>query len=768
MGNKQGSDEDCTQPKFKNENNSLSENTEIGAQLKQVPILSGYSTKDLNKLGSVLEQKKYNDGDIIIKQGEIGNGFYIVQKGTAKVTKSEPGKDDVVLGQLKAGDYFGEIALLDNQARGATVTAVGECICYYLRRSQFQQHFNASNSSFNVKFAKRAAISAEAIKEQMDNYSSSKPKDAKTDKDDDQRALILQAIKDNVLFLDFNTDQLEEIIGEMYLEKVTEGTEIIKQGDRGDKFYVIESGTFDVTKDSKKVAERKKGQAFGELALMYNALRAASVVATSDSVLWVTDRYSFRHLTAQINTRDTQKYIEYLGTVELLKPLTEESRELLADAFDETNFPAGHTIFKQGDEGDVMYILRTGNVVVQKDGKEVSRLKEGQYFGERALLKDEPRAATIITVGECNCLHLNKQAFNILLGPLQDILDSKQDDYGMGDDEKKSSGGSKKNQLDSKIKYENLVPLGTLGQGSFGYVQLVQDKTTKATYALKAVNKQVIVETGQQSHIMSEKNVMAMLNHPFIIRLHQTFKDRDRLYFLLEPVLGGELFTLLRALTLFDTTTARFYAGSVVLAFEYMHSLNVIFRDLKPENILLDGEGYLKITDFGFAKVMKTARTLTLCGTPDYLAPEIVAGKGHGKGVDWWTLGILIYEMLASTPPFYDEDPMKLYAKIMTGDMTYPPHFSKHAVSLVKKLLNHKPSRRLGVVKGGPQKIKDHPWFNGLDWDKLYNRQEQVPIVPQIKNDMDLSNFDDVQDLENDPIPQYIEDSRNPDWDADF
>jgi len=356
-----------------------------------------------------------------------------------------------------------------------------------------------------------------------------------------------------------------------------------------------------------------------------------------------------------------------------------------------------------------------------------------------------------------------------LLGPLDAILKKKQNEYGLDDEKKEIVGpGAQKGKLDAGIKFKNLKILGTLGKGSFGHVQLVQDVVSGGTYALKAVNKSVIVETGQHQHIISEKNVMSQLNHPFITRLYQTFKDRDRLFFLLEPVLGGELFTLLRALTLFDTTTTRFYAGCVVLAFEYMHQLDIIYRDLKPENILLDGGGYLKITDFGFAKKMTSPRTMTLCGTPDYLAPEIVAGKGHGKGVDWWTLGILIYEMLASTPPFYDEDPMKIYAKIMTTDMNFPPHFSKPAVSLIKKLLNHKPTRRLGVVKGGSRKIKDHPWFEGLDWEKLFQKKEKAPIVPQIKNNCDLSNFDDIQDEEPEHIPTYVEDKRFPDWDADF
>jgi len=258
---------------------------------------------------------------------------------------------------------------------------------------------------------------------------------------------------------------------------------------------------------------------------------------------------------------------------------------------------------------------------------------------------------------------------------------------------------------------------------------------------------------------------MQSLKHPFCIRLHNTYKDKNRLYFLLEPSLGGELFSVLRARTLFDEDTARFYAGSVVLAFEYMHSKNIIYRDLKPENLLLDDRGFLKVTDFGFAKELLTGRTWTLCGTPDYLAPEIVAGKGHGKGVDWWTLGVFIYEMLASYPPFYDEDPMKTYAKIMHGNIAFPSHFSKEAVNLVQKLLHHKPTKRLGVVKGGAKLIKKHAWFKNFDFDKLYNREVKPPIVPKIKSTEDLTNFDQFND-EPPKIEAYEDDGSN--WDAEF
>eukprot|EP00494_Astrolonche_serrata_P027337 UN27600 len=179
---------------------------------------------------------------------------------------------------------------------------------------------------------------------------------------------------------------------------------------------------------------------------------------------------------------------------------------------------------------------------------------------------------------------------------------------------------------------------------------------------------------------------MEMMHHEFLVNLIATYKDRLRVYFLLDVCLGGELFTLLRKRRYFDEPVSQFYAACVVEAFDYMHSKSIIYRDLKPENLVLDSSGYLKVTDFGFAKKVED-KTFTLCGTPDYLAPEIVTGQGHGKGVDWWTLGILIYEMLASFPPFFHDEPIETYKKIIKCRIKFPRYFSGESKELIKGLL---------------------------------------------------------------------------------
>jgi len=420
-----------------------------------------------------------------------------------------------------------------------------------------------------------------------------------------------------------------------------------------------------------------------------------------------------------------------------------------------------------------MYLVVSGQVVVTKSEnggtpQELTRVEPGDYFGERALLNNDVRAATVTCVQATQCLKLDRVAFNLLLGPLEDLLKRRVASYnaapaGHGAPGKEGSD-SEVEQLDRSIRFEDLVHVAVLGRGSFGHVTLVKHRVTTKPYALKAVSKAQIVETSQEEHIMNEKKIMATVHHPFYVNLITTFNSKNLLYFLLEPSLGGELFTVLRKHRFFHENTAKFYAAHIILGFECMHAKHYVYRDLKPENLLLGTDGYLKITDFGFAKKVK-GRTWTLCGTPEYLAPEIVSNKGHNQAVDWWTVGILIYEMLASFTPFYHDDYMKMYAKIARGKFKCPSHLTKHAREIIKEFLQVVPTKRLGVVKGGAKLIRKHKWFSGFNWEDLLARKIAAPIIPTVRDPFDVSNFDPVEDAE--PVEEY--DGRDDgNWDAGF
>lgn len=285
----------------------------------------------------------------------------------------------------------------------------------------------------------------------------------------------------------------------------------------------------------------------------------------------------------------------------------------------------------------------------------------------------------------------------------------------------------------------------TLGTGSFGRVRFATHKETNTYWAIKMLRKAEVVRLQQVEHILSEKSILLCLDHPFIVNFAGAFQDKKMLYMVLEYVCGGEIFSYLRESGRFDQKTARFYAAQVVLIFEYLHRLNFIYRDLKPENLLIDAEGFLKITDFGFAKCV-TFKTYTLCGTPEYIAPEVLLNKGHGKGVDWWSLGVFLYEMLFGHPPFCDDDPMAIYRQILSGKFSLPTFFDRSAKSLIKKLLTADLTKRYGCMKNGAEDVKNHSFFAGINWEDLYARKVTPFIIPNVTTATDTSNFEQYPD----------------------
>ncbi|GAW19232.1 hypothetical protein ANO14919_087170 [Xylariales sp. No.14919] len=285
--------------------------------------------------------------------------------------------------------------------------------------------------------------------------------------------------------------------------------------------------------------------------------------------------------------------------------------------------------------------------------------------------------------------------------------------------------------------------LRTLGTGSFGRVHLVQSKHNQRFYAVKVLKKAQVVKMKQVEHTNDERRMLGEVKHPFLITLWGTFQDARNLYMVMDFVEGGELFSLLRKSGRFPNPVAKFYAAEVTLALEYLHSRNIIYRDLKPENLLLDRHGHLKITDFGFAKRVPD-KTWTLCGTPDYLAPEVVSNKGYNKSVDWWSLGILIYEMLCGYTPFWDSgSPMKIYENILRGKVKYPAYVHPDAQDLLERLITPDLTKRLGNLYGGPQDVKGHPWFSEVTWDRLSRKDIDAPYTPPVKaGSGDASQFD--------------------------
>jgi serine/threonine protein kinase len=287
--------------------------------------------------------------------------------------------------------------------------------------------------------------------------------------------------------------------------------------------------------------------------------------------------------------------------------------------------------------------------------------------------------------------------------------------------------------------------LSTIGKGSFGTVQLVRSKHNKKLYAMKMMEKRVLQESAQVAQTLTERNAYFNLAHPFCVSAHAAFQTPDLVVMVLDYVPGGELFTRLKEDGKFSEGRARLYAAELALAIGHLHSHGFIYRDLKPENILLDRDGHLKITDFGLVKPEMTsasATTSTFCGTPEYVAPEMLRQQPYTKSVDWWSYGILVYEMLAGIPPFYDDNTNRMYRRIMNEEISYPPNFPPKAEDLVNALCNRDAAARLGASERDVEEIKEHPFFASISWDRVLQRQYTPEWVPHIDSEQDTSHFD--------------------------
>ena len=308
-----------------------------------------------------------------------------------------------------------------------------------------------------------------------------------------------------------------------------------------------------------------------------------------------------------------------------------------------------------------------------------------------------------------------------------------------------SSNEEGNQEFTTKVVRGDFDEMKVLGKGSFGKVLLVRYKKNQKLYAMKILKKAVIMKNNEEIHTKTERKILAKINHPFIVSLYFAFQDEKKLYLITEFMQGGELFYHLHRERFFSNERTQFYAAEIVLALDHLHKNNCIYRDLKPENVLLDKDGHIKLADFGLSKIMlekNKAKAFTLCGTPDYLAPEILEDKGYDKTVDWWSLGALIYEMLVGYSPFKMKKGEQLNIEKYKEPVPLHNHFTPEAKMIITDLLVVEPSKRLGYGSNGTENIKKHPFFKDINWEELYNKKVEPEFVPKIFNELDLGNFD--------------------------
>ena len=698
-------------------------------------------------------------GDIIISQGSSGDFFYLLEQGGASVLK-----DGAHLGAIPAGKSFGDLALLNSSARTATVKANSLCTLWTLDRltlrSFLQEHERKELAG------KMAFLRTVKLFEQISDYT-------------------LEKIADVMQQVVFKAKDV-----------------IFRRGDVGECMYMVVSGRVSIyvssiTGSRTEFVRLGANKFFGELALLDNAPRAASAAAIDKCTCWTVDRSNFVALVGSVKqAREESIGVEILKKVKLMEGLADKQLITVARCLTTVEFAKDDTIIHQGEDGDIFYMIAQGEVIVEINHVEVAHLSDHAFFGEGSLMKNEKRSATIIAATDVVCLSLSRTDFNRLLGPIaeeikaasaarakaaetdqgffgklesltESLFSSSELATGLKDSRAAKATAESQALLASTNKLFDLDQLDrvhVLGHGTFSAVYLVRHTQNDTFYALKVLHKQHLHKTHQERIVFTERDTMKMFDHSFFTALYSTFQDEGCLYMVQQFIPGGDVWQLIYKNNRLERTrtgglrpeTASFYAANVLTVLCHLAEMDVVFRDLKPENFGLDSSGYLRVFDFGCAKVMVGEETSnTMVGTPEYLSPEMIMSKGHGRGVDIWSFGIFLYELLAAKTPFDHANKALIYQNVMGSEeelrvvraclcmplllrcvcvcvcvcvcgcvhelLTNPTPFSllqafakdfdAEAKNLIKRLLVPNPHMRLGMLRLGLADIWAHPFI---------------------------------------------------------
>ncbi|KAJ4770180.1 Protein kinase family protein [Rhynchospora pubera] len=615
----------------------------------------------------------------------------------------------------------------------------------------------------------------------------------------EEEAHIERALDGHFLFRKLTDSQRHVLLDCLHRIEVKPGEIIVQQGGEGDCFYVVGSGEFEVfaiqeengTEITKVLHQytAEKLSSFGELALMYNKPLQASVRAVTSGTLWALRREDFRGIL--VSEFSNLASLKLLRSVDIFSRLTILQLSQIADSLEEVSFSDGEEIISQNDFLDSLYIVRKGQVTLrynpglmnpdacgildlhlkrwdhsqEKNGEILVSVLEGGYFGEWALLNDSVSSLTAISIGDVVCLVINKEKFDEIAGPIslfpeEDVKESNSLEETKSDDVNDVVPLSKKVQI-SDLEWKTCLCATDCGE-----IGLVSVNGSDKIGTLKRFSRRKIKEMGKEAQVLKEKNLIKDLNGTSCIpQILSTCTDQYYLGILLNCHLvcsfGSILYKPL------DESSARFYAASVVVALEELHQRSILYRGISPDILMLDQAGRLQLVDFRFAKSLEGERTYTICGVADSLSPEIVLGRGHGFGADWWALGVLLYFMLQAEMPFgsWRQNELDTLAKIAKGQFVLPSIFSMEAVDLITKLLEVDETARLGSK--GVDLVKSHAWFDGVDWKAVSNATAPVPeeITSRIASciqihgeEVKASPSSPSQDLDNLDFPDWIED----------
>uniref|UniRef100_A0A7I4CQH2 cGMP-dependent protein kinase n=1 Tax=Physcomitrium patens TaxID=3218 RepID=A0A7I4CQH2_PHYPA len=602
----------------------------------------------------------------------------------------------------------------------------------------------------------------------------------------EEEAQIKQALQGNFLFEGLTEKQRQTLISCMDSVEVNAGDIIIRQGFESDLFYIVESGEFEASfsqtgtgsaQDPGKVVHlytADSNPCFGELALLYNKPGQATVRAATNGSLWVLEREAFRG--ALLMQYMQRPLLMILRSLEIFSKLSLSHLQSLSEALTEVTFQAGQVIVEKDQKIDALYITNRGDVdIIYHDGENndaaefqlpraslewtgerCAFIDRGdndpqdpprvKFFGDWVLTNMPAKPITVVATTDVECWCITQQAFENAVGPLSLIL--KEDERYM---EKMSQ--VRRLQLAEvdayafkRITLKDLDWQETVYSTDCCEVGVVFCRKSDDIVSMKRYQRRKVQRLGREGQVLLERSLFKQLRpSPFVPHLLATPIDSDSVALVLNCVLAGPLDLLLRSPL--DENSARYLVANVVLAIELLHKDGVVYRGISPDVLVIDRKGRLQLIDFRFSKKMSDERTFTVCGMADFLAPEVIQGLGHGLASDWWAVGVLMYFMLQTELPFgsWRDNELDVFGRIAHRQLTFPSSFSAEATDLIDKLLVVDPTKRLGCDSHGALAIKGHPWFRGVNWDKLLDCSVEVPseIMTRLQLAIDFLPVDD-------------------------
>lgn len=620
---------------------------------------------------------EFEKGQSIISEGDIGQSLYIIKSGTVRCKKG-----DVEVRKLGPKDYFGEDALLFETNRSLSIIALEKTTCY-----QISQNGLIENLGENYKRVILQSITKEALRNSK------------------YMKMFANDTYFPILFENFSL--------EIYLDKEI----IIKKGSYPKKsFFVLISGSFYQSSTLTELASR--GEIFGDVLIKTNEHIKIDIIAQNECRVI---KFKWDAIAAQLNLNIEKKKIlsffsriTHLKKIQIFKDTSDNRLVEICKLMRKEKYEAKSVIFKEGETGDKLYLIKSGIVKVYKNSNFIRELEEGSCFGEIALLVNEPRSATVFAVNNVSIFTLTKDNFN-------SFIDKEMLNYL-----------AKKISLQDSFTQtlKDLYFCKRLGKGKFGTVSLVHNH--KNFYAIKAVSRKAAEKQKILiKYFIQERNILLKLDHPFIMKLVRTFKTDDQIFYMLEYI-QGKLFSkfleVRNSNQIRNIYQAQFYISFLLIIVDYLNTKKVCHRDLKPENIILDEKGYLKLIDFGTSIELKDC-TNTITGTPHYIAPEVLLGKGYSFSCDYWSIGIIAHEIYYNSYPFGQsaKDPIDVYREVVKKELTFQyndPLINKFIQGLLKK----KVSERICSL----EKAKQQELFKEFKWNEVIDLRISPPFIPKL------------------------------------